>query len=125
MEAIRLPNGNLLAPYRAETGPAIGDAMLEIGPDHPDFASWSRHVAELEPAVAAPAAGLETVAEARANLGKRRIGILRKDGEAAPVAAPGAAADASGFTSSELSGVYLVGASGSAVAGDGAEAKNP
>jgi hypothetical protein len=69
MEAIKLPNGHLLAPYRAETGPAIGDAMLEIGPDHPDFSSWSRHVAAPEPA-AAPASGLETVAEARGRLGK-------------------------------------------------------
>jgi hypothetical protein len=69
MEAIRLPNGNLLAPYRAETGPAIGDGMIEIGPNHPDYESWSRHVAEPEPA-AAPASGLETVAEARGRLGK-------------------------------------------------------
>jgi len=69
MEAIRLPNGNLLAPYRAETDGTIGDGMIEIGPDHPDFESWSRHVAELEPA-AAPASGLETVAEARGRLGK-------------------------------------------------------
>jgi hypothetical protein len=118
VEAIRLPNGNLLAPYRAETDGTIGDAMLEIGPDHPDFASWSRHVAAPETAAAtAPASGLETVAEARGKLGKRRIGILRKDGEA--VAAPAAATgtgDGAGFTSAELSGVYLVGASGSSVA---------
>jgi hypothetical protein len=51
----------------------------------------------------------------------KRIGILRKDGEAAPAAATGTG-DGNGFTSAELSGVYLVGASGSAVTGDGAEA---
>ena len=54
----------------------------------------------------------------------KRIGIrrLRKDGEAAPAtAAATGTGDGNGFTSADLSGVYLVGASGSAVAGDGAE----
>lgn len=40
MNARRLPNGNLLVPMRAETEGAIGDCMIEIGPDHPDFKEW-------------------------------------------------------------------------------------
>jgi len=37
----RLPNGNLLVPMRAESEEStIGDAMVEIGPDHPDYAKW-------------------------------------------------------------------------------------
>jgi hypothetical protein len=79
---------------------------------------------EPDPAVqVAPASGLETVAEAGGRMGKRRIGILRKDGEAAPATAAGTG-DGAGFTSADLSGIYLVGASGSAVAGDGAEAES-
>ncbi len=41
MRAIKLPNGNLLVPYRADDGHGlIGDAMIEIGPDHPDYKDW-------------------------------------------------------------------------------------
>ncbi len=37
----KLPNGNLLVPMRAE-GPdgLIGDGLVEIGPDHPDYKEW-------------------------------------------------------------------------------------
>jgi hypothetical protein len=43
MNAKRLENGRLLVPRRAE-GPhgLIGDAMVEIGPDDPDFAAWDK-----------------------------------------------------------------------------------
>jgi hypothetical protein len=35
-----LPNGNLLVPMRAEGDGWIGDGLVEIGPDHPDFQRW-------------------------------------------------------------------------------------
>jgi|SRR5271165_4552412 len=40
MSVIRLANGNLLVPEYAigEDGGMIGDAYVEIGPDHTDFA---------------------------------------------------------------------------------------
>lgn len=42
MKAFRLPNGNLLIPARAEdpkTG-VIGDGMVEITPDSPEYLGW-------------------------------------------------------------------------------------
>ncbi|MBN9122967.1 MAG: hypothetical protein J0I06_28155 [Planctomycetes bacterium] len=38
----RLASGNLIVPMRAESndGKIIGDALVEIGPDHPQFAVW-------------------------------------------------------------------------------------
>lgn len=46
MRAVRLPNGKLLIPVRAEAADGtIGDGMVEIGPDSPDFARW---LADLE-----------------------------------------------------------------------------
>ena len=45
MIAVLLPNGNILAPKRAEDGAGIvGDAMVEIGPDDPDFAVWMEYL---------------------------------------------------------------------------------
>ena len=51
VKATRLPNGNLLIPARAESddGTVIGDGMIEIGPEHPDFAAWSAGAVEREP----------------------------------------------------------------------------
>ena len=46
MRPERLANGNLLVPMRAEADDGtVGDGMVEIGPDHPDFAAW---LAELD-----------------------------------------------------------------------------
>lgn len=39
----RLPDGRLLVPMRAEgPGGVIGDGLVAIGPDHPDFQAWER-----------------------------------------------------------------------------------
>ncbi len=39
--AQRLANGRLLIPARAESSDGtLGDGMVEIGPDHPDYAKW-------------------------------------------------------------------------------------
>lgn len=38
--AQKLENGNLLVPMRAEENEIIGDGMVEIGPDHPDYQAW-------------------------------------------------------------------------------------
>lgn len=46
MEPRRLPNGNILAPYRIKdpkTG-TVGDGMLEIDRDHPDYDDWEREL---------------------------------------------------------------------------------
>lgn len=41
MQAERLPNGKILAPKRAEgANGLVGDGMLEIGPDDPDYNTW-------------------------------------------------------------------------------------
>ena len=41
MNAQRLANGRLLIPMRAESSDGmLGDGMVEIGPDHPDYAEW-------------------------------------------------------------------------------------
>lgn len=40
MNAQRRPGGKLLAPMVLETDRGVGDAMVEIGPEHPDFAMW-------------------------------------------------------------------------------------
>lgn len=46
MNPKRLRNGNLLVPRRAEgPGGLVGDALVEIGPEDPEFESW---LAELE-----------------------------------------------------------------------------
>jgi hypothetical protein len=49
MNVKRLPNGNLLVPMRAE-GPngIIGDGAVEIGPDHPSYASWEAWLQRVE-----------------------------------------------------------------------------
>lgn len=37
----KLPNGKLLVPRRAEgPGGMIGDGLVEIGPDDPEYADW-------------------------------------------------------------------------------------
>lgn len=42
MDAICLPNGNLVVPRRVESedGQTVGDGFEEIGPDHPEYESW-------------------------------------------------------------------------------------
>jgi len=41
MNAQGLANGRLLIPVRAESSDGtLGDGMVEIGPDHPDYAEW-------------------------------------------------------------------------------------
>ncbi len=41
IEPKRLKNGNLLVPMTARgPGGLIGDGMVEIGPDHPEFKEW-------------------------------------------------------------------------------------
>jgi hypothetical protein len=43
-----LPDGRLLVPMRAESPDGtIGDALVEIGPDHPDYAGWAQHSGEV------------------------------------------------------------------------------
>ena len=38
----RLPNGHLLVPMRAESDDGIvGDALVEISPEHPDWPAWA------------------------------------------------------------------------------------
>jgi hypothetical protein len=51
----RLRNGNLLVPARAESddGGVIGDGMVEIGPDDPDYDEWVREL-ERQAATAPP-----------------------------------------------------------------------
>jgi hypothetical protein len=45
VDAYRLPNGNLLVPRRAEAGGVVGDGMVEIGPDDPDYKTWADYYA--------------------------------------------------------------------------------
>lgn len=41
MQAYKLDNGNLLIPRRAEgEGGLLGDGMVEVGPDDPDYKGW-------------------------------------------------------------------------------------
>lgn len=45
----RLPDGRLLVPMRAEgPGGIVGDGLVAIGPDHPDFQAWSDYLEGLE-----------------------------------------------------------------------------
>jgi len=46
--ASRLNNGNLLVPKRAETNGTIGDALVEIGPDDPEFQAWITYLNRIE-----------------------------------------------------------------------------
>lgn len=46
MNAILLENGNLLIPKVAEGEGIIGDGMIEIGKDHPEYAEWLATVEE-------------------------------------------------------------------------------
>ena len=47
MKARWLDDDRLLVPMRAE-GPdgTMGDGMVEIGPDHPDYGAWLPHIEE-------------------------------------------------------------------------------
>jgi hypothetical protein len=49
MQPERLPNGNLLIPKRAE-GPngTIGDGMIEIAPNDPEFKKWDEYLIKIE-----------------------------------------------------------------------------
>jgi hypothetical protein len=40
MRAYILTNGNIVAPFTAETGEVIGDALDVISPTHPDYDGW-------------------------------------------------------------------------------------
>jgi hypothetical protein len=44
MFAKKLPNGNLLVPFRAETGGVIGDGMKEVAPGTPEYDEWINFV---------------------------------------------------------------------------------
>lgn len=49
MNPTRLPNGNLQVPARAEgPGGIIGDGLIEIGPTHPDYATWDEYLSRIE-----------------------------------------------------------------------------
>jgi hypothetical protein len=39
-----LPNGNLLVPMRAESDGVIGDGLVEITPEHPDYQHWLEYL---------------------------------------------------------------------------------
>ena len=56
MKATRLPNGNLLVPMRAESddGTLVGHGMVEIGPEHPEYAAWAERAVEEQPTGALP-----------------------------------------------------------------------
>ncbi len=40
MNALQLPDGHLLVPQELEGENAIGDAWMEVGPDHPVYKEW-------------------------------------------------------------------------------------
>jgi len=43
MKIKRLPDGKLIVPCRAEgDGGVVGDGMVEIGPDDPDYPAWDK-----------------------------------------------------------------------------------
>jgi hypothetical protein len=49
---VKLANGRLLIPVRAEdpeTG-AVGDGLVEIGPDHPEYSAWRADLDRVRPA---------------------------------------------------------------------------
>ncbi|GLY78572.1 hypothetical protein [Actinoallomurus iriomotensis] len=48
MRATRNPDGTLTVPMRAETGGIIGDALVTIGPDHPDYEAWDAWLRRVE-----------------------------------------------------------------------------
>lgn len=49
MKARRLDNDRLLVQMRAEgPGSIIGDGMVGIGPDHPDYEGWLPHLEETD-----------------------------------------------------------------------------
>jgi hypothetical protein len=43
-----LANGNLLVPRRAQAKDVIGDALIEIGPDDPEFDQWIAYLDRVE-----------------------------------------------------------------------------
>lgn len=51
MSAYLLANGNLVIPIRAESNGAIGDAMIVIGPTHPDYQRWHAEALTATPEV--------------------------------------------------------------------------
>jgi len=44
----RLPNGNILAPMRAENDDTIGDAMVELEPGDKMYDDWDKWLKEKE-----------------------------------------------------------------------------
>jgi hypothetical protein len=48
MRVVKLPNGNLIVPKRAESddGAVVGDGFEEITPEHPDYQRWLSFVTE-------------------------------------------------------------------------------
>jgi hypothetical protein len=40
MKPQRLPNGNLLIPVAVETDDVIGDVLIEVTPDDPQYEEW-------------------------------------------------------------------------------------
>jgi len=50
MRVVKMLNGNLLVPARSEgPGGIVGDGMVEIAPDDPDYEKWLPFVTETEP----------------------------------------------------------------------------
>lgn len=49
MKAVRLPDGRIRVPARAESPGALGDGVETIGPGHPDFAAWDRWLRRVNP----------------------------------------------------------------------------
>jgi hypothetical protein len=46
----KLPNGNLLVPFRAETDGVVGDGVKEIEPSDPEYQRWLAWVDDTPPA---------------------------------------------------------------------------
>ena len=50
MQAIRLPNGDLIIPVRVKgPGGIVGDSTEVISPEHPDYGAWLRFAREHRP----------------------------------------------------------------------------
>lgn len=46
---VRLANGNLVVPMRAEgENGMVGDGAVEIGPEHPQFEVWDDYLRRME-----------------------------------------------------------------------------
>lgn len=48
MKVTRNPDGTLTVPMRAEADGVIGDGLVTIGPDHPDYQAWDEWLRDVE-----------------------------------------------------------------------------